>query len=376
MSKRPKSVEVGEIRARAVRPRGKSGPADGRWYWRAEVARRMVWRGWATRTELPRVLAELLVEGVAPSRAGIEDVRTVRDLMEVWIFETGATRKATTQKATRDSARRVAVGIGSHRLDRLSRLGLDQWVAHRKRDGHANTTIHRDLGTLRQAWTWGRQVGVCPHHDLPLPRVRPLPKRPKRTPTLAEVGLVLRHFEEQGPMWVTAAIRLQAAWGCRIGELGSLTWADVSLERRQVTLNGKTGRRVLPLRGDLAALIDSLPRTRETVLGRTATTVSRINEQLHNAADAVGVERFTTHGLRRLAVDTLARSGVDVGTAAAMLGHSPAVMLSAYRQVNLDDLRAAAESLGRIPRGEVVPFRTAASGHNPGSQHGEKDDDV
>ncbi len=40
-------------------------------------------------------------------------------------------------------------------------------------------------------------------------------------------------------------------------------------------------------------------------------------------------------------MDRLARAGVDVATAAALLGHSPAVMMTLYRQVSDDDRRAA-----------------------------------
>ncbi len=64
-------------------------------------------------------------------------------------------------------------------------------------------------------------------------------------------------------------------------------------------------------------------------------------------------------GLRRAAVDSLLRAGVDVGTACAILGHSPAVMLTRYRRATLDDARKAVLTarLGSVPAGAVpVPF--------------------
>ena len=50
---------------------------------------------------------------------------------------------------------------------------------------------------------------------------------------------------------------------------------------------------------------------------------------------------------------------MDVGTAAAISGHSPEVMLKHYRTVSEADRRAAVEKagLGVIPAGEVVAFR-------------------
>ena len=65
---------------------------------------------------------------------------------------------------------------------------------------------------------------------------------------------------------------------------------------------------------------------------------------LARASAATGCPRFTAHGLRRHAVDALARSGVDSSEAAALLGHSETVMLRYYRTVRLSDLEAIARS--------------------------------
>lgn len=79
--------------------------------------------------------------------------------------------------------------------------------------------------------------------------------------------------------------------------------------------------------------------------------------------------------LLRLALGTgarvgeLARSGVEIGTAAAVLGHSPKTMLAAYRQVGFDERRAVAEALASVPRGQVIKWAAQAphkSAHNSG----------
>ncbi|MEO0605487.1 MAG: site-specific integrase, partial [Myxococcota bacterium] len=340
------------------------------------IARRMVWRGWATRTEVPRILAQILLEGTLERELQIEDIRTVRDLMEVWLGEVIMPRvelKPASKLSTRNAARRVTRGLGDHRLDRLSRLAIDQWLAVRQREGDSATTIKLDLVMLRVAWRWGQQVGACPPRELALPKVRAVPKNEKRTPTPGEVARVVEWLETKAKPWVSLVVKLQAGLGCRIGELADLTWDRVDLEQGTVTLEGKTGRRTVPLTGALAQALADAPRTAERISGRAhKTVVFTTNQKLADACDALEIERFTTHGLRRLAVDTLARSGVDVGTAAAMLGHSPAVMLQAYRQVTLEDLGAAARALSATtPRGQVVAF---PSGHNLRSQLGEDAD--
>lgn len=54
-----------------------------------------------------------------------------------------------------------------------------------------------------------------------------------------------------------------------------------------------------------------------------------------------------------------ARPVVDIATAAALLGHSPAVMLEHYRRVQASDLVAAVGrvQLGEAPAGQVLPLR-------------------
>ena len=89
-----------------------------------------------------------------------------------------------------------------------------------------------------------------------------------------------------------------------------------------------------------------------SVKGRT----TEIHSRLKRACKAAGIAPFTPHGLRRLVVDTMARNGVDAGTAASLTGHSPVVMLRFYRQVTDEDRARAVEvsGLGDLPAGELI----------------------
>ncbi len=48
-----------------------------------------------------------------------------------------------------------------------------------------------------------------------------------------------------------------------------------------------------------------------------------VRTKLKRASKAASVQRFTPHGLRRMVVDRMARSGVDVATAATVTDASP-----------------------------------------------------
>ena len=60
----------------------------------------------------------------------------------------------------------------------------------------------------------------------------------------------------------------------------------------------------------------------------------------------------------------MARAGVDVGTAAAITGHSPEVMLRVYGRVTAEDMRRASQValLGVIPEGKLLTFKRSETG--------------
>ena len=94
--------------------------------------------------------------------------------------------------------------------------------------------------------------------------------------------------------------------------------------------------------------------------------MKRYSESALRPCEVFSWPRFATRqrysgsrrGLRRLAVDTCARAGVDPATAAALLGQSPVVMLQMYRQVSEEDKRRAVAKarLGHFSEGNVVAF--------------------
>ena len=69
------------------------------------------------------------------------------------------------------------------------------------------------------------------------------------------------------------------------------------------------------------------------------TVTGHIGQYVDRACDALELERWTSHGIRRMCVDTAIRAGVKVPMAAKMFGHSPVVMLTMYNQVTDDDLK-------------------------------------
>jgi len=81
----------------------------------------------------------------------------------------------------------------------------------------------------------------------------------------------------------------------------------------------------------------------------------------------LGQTVFSPHGLRRMIVNRVLRSGVDIKTAAELMGHSPEVMLSHHRRATQED-RAAGVAKAGLGEALVVPTSPAGAGHRSGNK--------
>jgi integrase len=366
------SIIVGDIRARAVRERGKRGPHDGRIYWRAEQGRESVWRGWATREECLRELA--VIASGKGRRHRVSDLRTVRDLLDYWVGTVvdqdqrwsagtikiirGRTPGLDEEPRLGGSAGRLVRDLGDVSLERLDVPAMVSWRNKRLKRGDSAHTMLSDLTWLRVAWQWGREVGATP--DRPLPHVeidRPA-EESGRTPTPDEVARVARWLRAHAPRWAMPLLLLQAATGARISEVAGVRWCDIDGKKRTVRVDGKTGPRVIhgvrpdvlaavhllrdhvPIPGHLARRSDH----EQVVWGVSRYTADEVSRYVDRACEALGIERWTTHGIRRMCVDTALRNGAEIAPAARMFGHSPMVMWARYRRITEEDLEVAAET--------------------------------
>lgn len=336
-----------------------------------------MWSGWATAAEAEQIAAKLLAAGDVdrprePSLSAPETLETVTDLCETWVawLDTQLKIGDLTRHGVRaytNSTRRLVGSIGAVRLDALSKATFDSYRLARL-DTYATSTVRQDLKALQRAWHWAEEEGHLPPNSK-LPKLRfgkrdVATVRNHRTPSLPEIVTVIGQLAG----WPRLATLLLFATGARIGEIAVLTWEDVDLTVATVRLKGKTGERTVPLSEPLVAeLVGWGERDRSTyILGVTPKMVTGHLGTLYlkPACVAANIQPFTPHGLRRAAVDALLRAGVDVGTAAAFMGHTPEVMLAHYRTATLDDQRAALNrtKLGLLPQAEDQALKCGVSG--------------
>jgi integrase len=357
--KRPAAIDLGDLHVSIVR-----GPnAEGRWYWRARDAdRATVWTGWATRDEAAREGAAILARPQpSPAQHGL---KTVAELIAAWLSaqRSRPDLSPSTLINYTNRARHLTAQLGDQSISALKREHLERYVAARLEDYASIRSVRGDLVSLRHAWRVGVERGLIPYGQPPQVRLR-IDERVysanHRTPTPDEVATVIAALDGEEALLV----QLLAATGARVGEVLALRRDQIDPARGLLRLDGKTGPRDFPLTEGLLRLVaDRLDGTHTPLIVPTVDhPQQRLRYVLTRACAALGVSVFTPHGLRRMAVDRMARAGVEPAVAASITGHDPVVMLKHYRVVTDDDLRQAAQlaDLGRVirltPRAEVAP---------------------
>jgi integrase len=343
--KRPAAIDLGDLHVSIVR-----GPnAEGRWYWRARDAdRATVWTGWATRDEAAREGAAILAKPKPSTTAEIQakTASTMGEVLSAWwaVIEGDTVLRSTTKCSYLKRSHWLRRHLGDVSVAGMNHAALQGYLAKRLAAGAAQRTIRGEFVSLRHAWRIGIERGLLPNRPLPSLKLRIDPKahvNNHRTPTPDEVTRALA--ELTGEMALT--VQLLVATGARVGEVIGLRRNDLDRARGTLRLDGKTGPRDFPVTDGLLSLIsDRLDGTNSPVLCFDVKAPSQaIRLHVLRACARAGVPAFTPHGLRRMAVDRMARAGVEPSVAASITGHDPIVMLKHYRAVSDDDLRLVAQ---------------------------------
>lgn len=124
-------------------------------------------------------------------------------------------------------------------------------------------------------------------------------------------------------------VRFMAFGGFRLGEAGSVTWADCNFTKSEVTVRGDaaTGTknsevRKVPMIADMVTLLNRLrterPNEREDA---PVMQVKECPKAMDRAAKLIGMARITHHDLRHLFATRCIEAGVDIPTVSRWLGH-------------------------------------------------------
>ncbi len=256
--------------------------------------------------------------------------------------------------------------IKSFHLEQLKKKMIDK--------KQSNRSIEYALAVIRQVFNMARQISVY-ENEPPTSKV----KKPKvdngrmRFLTHDEANTLLQSLKEKSlDVHDMALISLHC--GLRFGEIASLTWQDVDIDRSILTIrDAKAGSRFAFLTEQAATMLRNRQKGNPSDYvfpARVGGKLKKISHSFFRTVDKLklndGIDdprlQICFHSCRHSYASWLIESGVDLYTVQKLLGHKTNVMTQRYAHLSENKLRAAAEALSRTfqteeKAGHVVNFQ-------------------
>ena len=255
-------------------------------------------------------------------------------------------------------------------LDKVTALDIERWRAGEVERGLSNHTINRDISSIKASFNravdWGL-LAVNPLAKVKKTRIddclkvrylsdaeehrlrEAIDAREERR--RAERDSANRWRKERGYVLlpslreyvftdhVKPLILLSINTGCRRGELFDLTWANVNLDRRLLTVTGATAKsrrtRHIPLnREAISVLLNWHAESEDTsglvFVNQQGERFDRANSSWRRLLKDAQISAFRWHDMRHHFASRLAMGGVDLNTIRELLGHSDYSMTLRY----------------------------------------------
>lgn len=221
--------------------------------------------------------------------------------------------------------------LGNDDIGLLDEKRLEEYQAHRLKDGRAARTINSEIGTLKLTLGWAKKQ----HLIAAVPEVQELTvERPiLDLPTIEEMGRIVRALPER----LRPLILAFAETGCRKSELLWLPWEHVDELRGAIWIRKHEGRgikndpseRLIPISEQLLNAIRMLPKTGRYVFpGRDGESpITDFRKAFATAVKNAEVLRdgrpmhITPHMIRKAYATWQAERGIEETTLQVLLGH-------------------------------------------------------
>jgi site-specific recombinase XerD len=296
---------------------------------------------------------------------------TLSELCEIYLAEGVAHKKPSTLKSDRGRIERhLKPLLGRKRVDAITRGDVERLLvdvangktaAPKPRKRPAGSLVRGGRGVAAQcvtllgtllAFSVKRDIRADnPAHGVKKPVVRKMERFLSETEIARLARALDEEIEASGNPFPVAAVKLLLLTGCRRGEILSLKWQHVDLERQCLRLaDSKTGGKVIYLNAPAIAVLQGLPHVKanpHVIVGATATGpligINKIWERIRARAHLDGVR---LHDLRHSFASVGAIGGLSLPVIGALLGHKHATTTARYAHLSADPVRAANEAVG------------------------------
>ena len=251
----------------------------------------------------------------------------VKDLLDLLVQDYKITGKKTAYDAEKRIDAHLRPHFGHVRVLQFRSSLVDGYIERRRKAGAADSTIERELKLLRRAFSLGEK------HEPPLiarsPHIRALKADRVRTGFIEDEQY--RKLLKELPDHLKAFFVTGYHLGRRLGTLRQLTWDQVDLEAREITIRADQTKQkrpqTLPVYGDMVNFL-KIQRFEHQQRWPDVGLVFHWGKKplgTHikgwaEACERAGMPDLHFHDLRRSAVRNMVRAGVSAHIAMSISG--------------------------------------------------------
>jgi len=232
-------------------------------------------------------------------------------------------------------------------LSEITAADIEGYKMHRKASV-SGSTVNREMSLLKRMFNlgieWDLYLGLNPFRKVKFFRE-------------FNIGLRVLSLEEEEKLLRNAAPYLQDLicfalnTGLRVGEIFSLCWSNVDLEKNILNVFAPKTQKIrgIPINKDARRVLEFwvLGKRNEFVFYNPDTGKPFVDLKIgfKLACKKAEIDGVTWHTLRHTFASRLVDRGVDIVTVKELLGHSSIMVTMRYTHTNLESKRAAVEKL-------------------------------
>ena len=328
------------------------------------------WTPETARKEAYRLLGQI-VGGEEPrmKRQDLADRPTLTEAAQRFIAEHGLRLKPSSLEKYRYLIEAYIVPeLGDRLIERITRPDVLRLHAHMaKKPPLANYTVC----VLSKLMSWAEEHALRPPQSNPCFKIKKYRENKRQrylsNEEYARLGAVLAEVEQAGgeAFYHVAAIRLLIFTGARLGEILSLEWTSVDLQRNLLLLpDSKTGQKTIRLNPQAANILRGLsrqPGNPYVIVGRRAgRRLVNLQKAWRRIRKQAGIEDVKLHDLRHSFASACAAANGSLPMIGNLLGHNHVKTTARYAHLTADPVDAL-----NATAGEAIAAAMQPQSHRP-----------